>query len=40
MLLRKTDVLKNSIPSHFLGLETCHQVSIWGAPTHADITEF
>ena len=24
----------------FLGLKICHQVSFWGAPTHADIIEF
>ena len=40
MLLRKTDDLKNSIPGHFLDLKICHQVSIWEALTHADITEF
>ena len=24
----------------FLSLKTCHHVSFWGAPTHADIDEF
>ena len=24
----------------FLRLKICHQVSFWGAPTHADIIEF
>ena len=36
LLLRKTDVLKTSIFYVFY----VHQVSFWGAPTHADIIEF
>ena len=24
----------------FLSLKICHKASFWGAPTHADITEF
>ena len=32
----KTEVLKLRV----FKFKTCHQVSFWGAPTHADVIEF
>ena len=38
----KVTIKKNwrSINFDFLSLKNCHQISFWGAPTHADIIEF
>ena len=37
----KVTIEKNCLKTPILWVQKiCHQVSVWGAPTHANITEF